>query len=95
MSSSEQRSNTAHISGYSFYGSLQKEHLNGASLHRIHVRYNLQNENNFTKIMYLNEKFKTMPIGDVWEEYLSRQGLNDDWWDKVEEFENKVISNRK
>ena len=56
---------------------------------------NLQNENNFTKIMYLNEKFKTMPIGDVWEEYLSRQGLNDDWWDKVEEFENKVISNRK
>ena len=37
----------------------------------------LQEENNFTKIMYLNEKFKTMPIGDVWEEYLIRQGLND------------------
>ena len=56
---------------------------------------NLQNENNFTKIMYLNEKFKTMPIGDVWEEYLSRQGLNDDWFEGVEKFEREVFIQRK
>ena len=54
----------------------------------------LQDENNFTKIMYLNEKFKTMPIGDVWCEYLERQGLSDDWFDEVEKFENEVISKR-
>ena len=54
----------------------------------------LQDENNFTKIMYLNEKFKTMPIGDVWEEYLIRQGLNDDWFEEVEKFENEVIAKR-
>ena len=54
----------------------------------------LQDENNFTKIMYLNEKFKTMPIGDVWEEYLIRQGLNDDWFEEVEKFENEVIVKR-
>jgi L-rhamnose isomerase len=54
----------------------------------------LQNESNFTKVMYLNEKFKTMPIGDVWEEYLSRQGLNDDWFEEVERFEKEVFAAR-
>ncbi len=54
----------------------------------------LQNENNFTKIMYVNEKFKTMPVGDVWEEYLRRQNLSDDWFDAVEKFESEVIAKR-
>lgn len=54
----------------------------------------LQNENNFTKIMYLNEKFKTMPIGDIWDEYLRRQNLSDDWFDAVEKFEKEVIAKR-
>ena len=55
----------------------------------------LQDEYNFTKIMYLNEKFKCMPFGDVWEEYLHRQGLSDDWFDEIEKFEAEVIANRK
>ncbi len=55
----------------------------------------LQDENNFTKIMYLNEKFKLMPVGDVWDEYLARQNMSDDWYDAVEIFEKKVIANRK
>ena len=55
----------------------------------------LQDESNFTKILYLNEKFKFMPIGDVWEEYLRQQGLSDDWFDEVEKFEREVIANRK
>ena len=54
----------------------------------------LQNEHNFTKIMYLTEKFKTMPMGDVWEEYLSRQGLSDDWFEEIEAFERDVIAKR-
>ena len=55
----------------------------------------LQDENNFTKIMYLNEKFKTIQIADVWEEYLTRQGLNDDWFEEIEKFEKEVIVKRK
>ena len=55
----------------------------------------LQDANNFTKIMYLNEKFKTMPMGDVWDEYLAREGLSDDWFDAVEAFEANVIAKRK
>ena len=54
----------------------------------------LQDENNFTKIMYLNEKFKMMPIGDVWNEYLERQGLSDDWYSEIEKFEKEVILKR-
>ena len=54
----------------------------------------LQNEHNFTKIMYLTEKFKTMPMGDVWEEYLRRQGLSDDWFEAIEAFERDVIATR-
>ena len=54
----------------------------------------LQNEHNFTKIMYLTEKFKTMPMGDVWEEYLERQGLSDDWFEEIEAFERDVIAKR-
>jgi L-rhamnose isomerase len=45
--------------------------------------------------MYLNEKFKCMPFGEVWEEYLHRQGLSDDWFDEIEKFEAEVIANRK
>lgn len=54
----------------------------------------LQDENNFTKIMYLNEKFKYMPVGDVWEEYLARQGMQDDWYNEIEKFDNQIRKER-
>jgi len=56
--------------------------------------HKLQDENNFTKIMYLNEKFKSLPWGGVWEEYLAREGRSDDWFDAVEAFEAEVIAKR-
>lgn len=54
----------------------------------------LQNENNFTKIMYLNEKFKSMPWGAIWEEYLSRQGLDENWLEEVQKYEREVLLKR-
>ena len=39
--------------------------------------------------------FKLMPIGDVWCEYLERQGLSDDWLEEIENFETEVIEKRK
>lgn len=54
----------------------------------------LQDSNDFTKIMYINEKFKFMPIYDVWEEYLTRQNLSDDWYEEIEKFEKEVIEKR-
>ncbi len=54
----------------------------------------LQDKNNFTEVMYLNEKFKFMPIGDVWNEYLEMQGLSDNLYTEIEKFEKEVISKR-
>ncbi len=73
--------------------SMQKALLN-AMLQPYNELKALQNENNFSKIMFLNEKFKFMPIGDVWDEYLRRQGLSEDWFEAVEAFEKEVIAKR-
>ena len=54
----------------------------------------LQDNSDFTKIMYYNEKFKMLPIGDVWCEYLDRQGLSDDWLPEIEKFEKEIIAKR-
>lgn len=55
----------------------------------------LQDEANFTKILYLHERVKFLPFTDVWDEYLSRQGLNEDWFEEVEKFETEVVAKRK
>ena len=54
----------------------------------------LQDDGNFTKVLYMHERAKFLPFTDIWEEYLSRQGLSEDWWEEVEKFENEVIKNR-
>lgn len=55
----------------------------------------LQDEYNFGKLMHVNELFKTMPMGDVWNEYLERQGLKDDWYAEAEAYEKEVLSKRR
>ena len=54
----------------------------------------LQDENNFTEIMYLQEEMKMMPIGDVWEEFLSRSGVVSNYLAEVEKYENEVLLKR-
>ena len=54
----------------------------------------LQDEGNFTKVLYMHERVKYLPFVDVWNEYLARQGLSEDWWEEVEKFEKEVIAKR-
>lgn len=56
----------------------------------------LQDEARFTEKMVLMEEFKTMPFGDIWEEYCRRQCVPTDaqWFDEVAEYEQKVLSQR-
>ncbi len=54
----------------------------------------LQNENDFTSLMALREDFKMMPVGDVWNEFLSREGVEADYLTKVKEYENEVLLKR-
>lgn len=54
----------------------------------------LQNESRFTELMVLSENMKTMPFGDVWEEYLKRQNVTDDYFAAIDEYEKNVLSLR-
>ena len=54
----------------------------------------LQNENSFTDIIYLSEEMKTMPFGDIWEEFLSRAGVPANYLAPIKEYEREVLLKR-
>ena len=56
----------------------------------------LQDEANYTEKMVMMEEFKTLPFGDIWEEYCSRQGVSAtaDWYKEVQKYEDEVLSKR-
>ncbi|MBR3979131.1 MAG: L-rhamnose isomerase [Oscillospiraceae bacterium] len=56
----------------------------------------LQNENNWTELMVRQEELKTMPFGEIWEEYCRVCGVPGDgqWFDTVKKYENEVLTKR-
>lgn len=54
----------------------------------------LQDKNDFTEIMYIQEEMKTAPFGDVWNEFLSREGVAADYLSEVKKYEREVLSKR-
>ena len=54
----------------------------------------LQDSGNMTELMVISEELKTAPFGDVWEEYLKREGTPSDYLTAVKEYEKKVLVNR-
>lgn len=54
----------------------------------------LQDTAQFGRLMYLNERFNTLPFVDIWSEYLERQGLTDDWYMEIEKYEKTHLSKR-
>ncbi len=54
----------------------------------------LQDESNFTDIMYLSEEMKTMPFGDVWNEFLDREGVTRNYLAEVKKYEAEVLAKR-
>ena len=54
----------------------------------------LQDAANTTKLMVMQEEMKTLPFGDVWNEYLSRQGVPADYYTPVKEYEDTVLAKR-
>lgn len=55
----------------------------------------LQDSSDFTALMVLGEEVKTLPFGDIWDEYLERQGVKKNYLDDIKEYEEKVLVNRK
>ena len=54
----------------------------------------MQDSNNMTELMVLKEEMKTMPFGDVWEEFLRQDGVASDYITPIKEYEKKVLVNR-
>lgn len=56
----------------------------------------LQETNQLTKLLAMQEELKFYPFADVWEEYCSRCGVsaNEDWFRSVEDYEKNVLSKR-
>ncbi|HBP52639.1 MAG TPA: L-rhamnose isomerase [Clostridiales bacterium] len=54
----------------------------------------LQDNGEFTELMYRQEQLKTYPFGEVWREYLQRQCMKDDWFDEIKDYEKGVLSKR-
>ena len=54
----------------------------------------LQDAGRFTELMAMQEDMKTMPFGDVWDDYLKRQQVNADYVKEVLQYENEVLKER-
>lgn len=56
----------------------------------------LQNSENFTELMVRQEELKTMPFGEIWDEYCRRCGAPEDgkWFETVKNYERDVLSKR-
>ncbi len=56
----------------------------------------LQDTNNLTKLMTVQEEMKTFPFGDVWDYFCESCGVpvGLDWFTEVEKYEKEVLSSR-
>ena len=56
----------------------------------------LQDKNELTKLFACQEEVKTLPFGDIWEEYCNRCDVPADmkWFEEVEKYEKDVLSKR-
>ncbi len=56
----------------------------------------VQNQDNWTELMVLQEELKTMPFGDVWTEYCNQcvAPADGEWFASVKQYETEVLSKR-
>ena len=56
----------------------------------------MQDEGDFTQLMVLQEELKTLPFGDVWDEYCRSCGkpADGEWFSKIREYEKTVLEER-
>ena len=54
----------------------------------------LQDESDFTSLQVMQEAYKTMPLGDIWNEFLAREGVAEDYLSEIKKYEKEVLSKR-
>lgn len=57
---------------------------------------NLQDAGDFSRLMVLGEELKTLPFGDIWDEYCRRSGVpcGMEWFDLIRGYEDRVLKKR-
>ena len=56
----------------------------------------LQDLQDFTSLMILQEELKTMPFGEVWNQFLTQHNvLQMDWQKQIQTYEDEVLSKRR
>ncbi len=57
---------------------------------------NLQDKNELTELQVMQDELKTLPFGDIWEEYCRQCGVKADreWFSEIKEYEANVLSKR-
>ena len=61
-----------------------------------HLLKEAQDSYDHTRVLALQEEIKTLPWGEVWEEYLTRQGMVSDskMFEEIREYEKEVLLKR-
>lgn len=54
----------------------------------------MQDDANFTDLQAYTEAVKLLPIGDIWNEFLRREGLEEDYIPEIHRYEREVLSKR-
>ena len=54
----------------------------------------LQEDGKLTELMVRQEELKSMPFGEVWKEYLSRNGIKDEYYEEIEKYEREILMKR-
>ncbi len=54
----------------------------------------LQDNGEFTELMVRQEECKLLPLGAVWQEYLEREGLSNEYYTEIKKYESEVLSLR-
>ena len=57
----------------------------------------MQDSGEFTRLMVMQEELKTLPFGEIWDEYCRACGkpVDGEWFREIEEYEKKVLEARK
>lgn len=54
----------------------------------------LQDNGEFSELMVRQEEMKLLPLGAVWNEYLEREGLSNEYFTEIKKYEKEVLSLR-
>jgi len=66
-----------------------------ALLQPVSMLKKLQTDGNYSELLAIKEELKTLPFGEIWDEYLRRENvLNEDWIDSAKQYEKEVLINR-